>query len=164
MSFLSDSSTSDSDTCNASAIKLLLINKFGSNLWRFDFLRVDAFIFSRFRFLSQEGGRFENPEHYISAVNPCLHFISLDQLNTILSLNSIPPSLLTTLPISQIATSLPFHLSHSANSLFSHLSYLATSVYSHTFLTLPSHSIHMPFLPSQLTTLLPFPAHLPPND
>ena len=31
-------------------------------------------------------------------MNPCLHFASLEQYNTILSLNSIPPSLLITLP------------------------------------------------------------------
>ena len=31
-------------------------------------------------------------------MNPCLHFASLEQCNTILSLNSIPPSLLTILP------------------------------------------------------------------
>ena len=34
----------------------------------------------------------------IAAVNLCLHFASLEQYNTILSSNSIPPSLLTTLP------------------------------------------------------------------
>ena len=33
-----------------------------------------------------------------------------------------------------------------------------------TFPTLPPHSTYTPFPPSQLTTLPPFPAHLPPTD
>ena len=57
------------------------------------------------------------------AVNPCLHFASLEQYNTILSLNSISPSLLTTLP--------PFPNCHLAP--LTHLSHIATPLHSHTF-------------------------------
>ena len=69
----------------------------------------------------------------IPAVNPCLYFASLEQYNTILSLNSIPSSLLTPSLLSQIATPLRSHLSGHATLLFSHLSHLATSLQSHTF-------------------------------
>ena len=75
---------------------------------------------------------------------------------------NLPPCHLTTLPsflpchltsphLSQIATSLSSHLSDWATSLFSHLSHLATSLNSYTFPTFP------------VTTLQPFPAHLPPT-
>ena len=94
-------------------------------------------------------------------MNPCLHFAFLEQCKTILFLNSIPPSLLTTLPLSQIATSLHSHLCDRATSLFSHL---ATSLHPDTFCTLTPHCTHLPFLPSQLTTLPNFPVHLPPNN
>ena len=94
-------------------------------------------------------------------MNPCLHFASLEQCKTILFLNSIPPSLLTTLSISQIATSLHSHLCDRATSLFSHL---ATSLHPDTFCILSPYSTHLPFPLSQLTTLPTFPVHLPPND
>ena len=79
-------------------------------------------------------------------MNPCLHFAFLEQCNTIWSLNATPPSLLTTLPLSQVATSLPSHLSDSTTSLFFHLSHIATSLHSHTFPTFPSH--YSPTFPS----------------
>ena len=83
------------------------------------------------------------------AVNPCLHFASLEQYNTILSSNSIPPSLLTTLPPFPNCHLITFpplrpwhltilppfprchftpfmHLSHLPSSLLSHLSQLTS--------------------------------------
>ena len=65
-------------------------------------------------------------------MNPYIHFVSLEQYNTILSLNSIPPYLLTTL--------LPFPNCHLITfpplwsyRLFSHPSQLVTSLHLRTF-------------------------------
>ena len=79
-------------------------------------------------------------------MNPCLHFASLEQYNTILSLNSIPPFLLTTLPPSQIAAPLRSYLCSCGSSLLSHLSQL--SRLSHLFHLTPL--IHLSHLPSSL--------------
>ena len=103
-------------------------------------------------------------------MNPCLHFASLEQYNTILSLNSIPPSLLTTLPpfpnchlimfpplrlchLTILPPFPPCHLApltlfpHCHPTPLTHLSYLPSSLLSHlsrlTFL--PTTSRHFKY-------------------
>ena len=93
------------------------------------------------------------------AVNPCLHFATLEQQNTILSLNSIPPSLLITLPPfpncylttfpslrpCHITILPPFHLIP-----LIHFSHFATSLVSYTFPTFPAE--YSPTFPSSFPT------------
>ena len=79
------------------------------------------------------------------SVNPCLHFASLEQYSTGSSLNSVPPSLLTTLPLFPNCHLTTFHriilppfppchltplihLSHLPSSILPHLSQLTSLV------------------------------------
>ena len=93
----------------------------------------------------------------IPAVNPYIHFASLEQYNTVLHVNSIPPSLFTTLsafpncypfimfPPHHFIILPPFSFCHLTP--LTQLSHLTTSLQSYTF------------PPSQLTILPSFPAH-----
>ena len=81
-------------------------------------------------------------------MNPWLHFAALEQCNTILSLNSILPSLL----VPSSFPKLPLHYVPISPTMLPH--------YSPTFLTLPPHSTHTPFPPCH-PTLLTHLSHLP---